>query len=113
MCFTFKLVDDEHRQPHKHHGQQHQHGRATVGWSEIHQRSWGEKQGTVTGGQGGGRDSVTGLGCSHGGMVHPAVPRGMCTHDVPHMAGHVGASEPVPGPRTLQLACSRSTAERF
>ena len=73
----------------------------------------GKKQGTVTGGQGGGCDSVTGLGHSHGGLVHPAVPRGMCTHDVPHTARHVGASEPVPGPRTLQLACSRSTVGRF
>ena len=34
----FELVDDEHGQPHKHHGQQHQHGRAAVGWSEVHQR---------------------------------------------------------------------------
>lgn len=72
-----------------------------------------EKQGIVTGEQGAGRDSVTGLGCSHGGMVRSTMPRGTCTQGVPHTAGHVGASEPVPGPRTLQPACSRSAVERF
>lgn len=37
----FKLVDDEHSQPHKHHGEQHQHGGSAVGGGEVHQRGWG------------------------------------------------------------------------
>jgi hypothetical protein len=36
----FKLVDDEYSEPHKHHREQHQHGRSAVGRSEVHQWSW-------------------------------------------------------------------------
>ena len=45
--------------------------------------------------------------------MHPVRPRGTCTQDGPHTAGHVGTSEPVLGPRTLQPACSRSAVEGF
>lgn len=82
----FELVDDEHCQPHKHHGEQHQHGRSTVGWSQVHQWGWRRKQGMVMGRDVDWRDLVRDSHCSCRAMVSLSKLRRTYIQDTGHTA---------------------------